>query len=108
MRLFLASVVFGCAAITMTRCSMSVTDDADASDAHEDPCPKGVPDAAEYSCDPVSLDAAVCTGGPPQCTTCDASLGYPLNCSVKLPEPTTFCGPLTCYCYGANFWTCPQ
>lgn len=114
MRAVVASVLLAGGALCASRCEMTVSSDGDASDAHEDPCPRGVPDAPEFTCAPVPVDAATCIGPPVQCAEyagdaaiCDPDLGYPANCALKLPVATTFCGPLTCYCYSGG-WTCPN
>lgn len=93
------------------RCSAPEPSGADAGDAYEDPpCPKGVPDAAEFSCEAGPADAGGCATPPMQCNTCDFEAGvtYPLGCKATLPIGTTYCGPLVCTCMGSTYWECPQ
>jgi len=107
MRWWIGGLVLAFGTIALSRCSTPANDGTPDADAGN-PCPIEIPDAAQFSCAPVPVDAATCVGPPKQCVSCDPSLAYPSGCSVQLPVKTTFCGPLTCTCgvYG-DAWNCP-
>jgi len=109
MKRLVVAIALAFGATTFARCSTTTTSDGDAGDAVAiDQCVKNIPDAAEFSCAPVSPDAGGCVGAPAKCTTCDdASVTYPFDCSVTLPIDTTFCHPLVCKCLSGQGWNCP-
>ena len=106
-RLLPVVIGFAFAVCGVARCSTTVSDGVDASDAHEEPdCP--IPDAMSFSCEAGAPEQGGCTGFPGDCTTCDrdSGLSFPNGCVATLPEPTLYCHPQTCTCVG--YWQCPH